>query len=185
VSTADLNELKRRMNVALDVLRKELGGLRTGRASASMLDPVMVEAYGQHMPLNQVATVSVPEARMLSVQVWDKGQVKFVEKAIREAGLGLNPQVDGTLIRLPIPELNAERRAELAKVAGKYTEAARVAVRNVRREGMDAAKKMEKDGDFSQDEAKQRADEIQKLTDAMIKQVDDLLAQKEKEIKQV
>lgn len=185
MSTADLNELKRRMNVALDVLRKELGGLRTGRASASMLDPVMVEAYGQHMPLNQVATVSVPEARMLSVQVWDKGQVKFVEKAIREAGLGLNPQVDGTLIRLPIPELNAERRAELAKVAGKYTEAARVAVRNVRREGMDAAKKMEKDGDFSQDEAKQRADEIQKLTDAMIKQVDDLLAQKEKEIKQV
>ena len=185
MSTADLNELKRRMNVAVDVLRKELGGLRTGRASASMLDPVMVEAYGQHMPLSQVATVSVPEARMLSVQVWDKGQVKFVEKAIREAGLGLNPQVDGTLIRLPIPELNAERRAELAKVAGKYAEAARVAVRNVRREGMDAAKKMEKDGDFSQDAAKQRSEEIQKLTDATIKQVDDLLAQKEKEIKQV
>lgn len=185
MSTADLNELKRRMNVGIDVLRKELGGLRTGRASASMLDPVMVEAYGQHMPLNQVATVSVPEARMLSVQVWDKGQVKFVEKAIREAGLGLNPQVDGTLIRLPIPELNAERRAELAKVAGKYAEAARIAVRNVRREGMDAAKKMEKDGDFSQDEAKHRSEEIQKLTDSMIKQVDDLLAQKEKEIKQV
>jgi ribosome recycling factor len=185
MSTADLNELKRRMNVGIDVLRKELGGLRTGRASASMLDPVMVEAYGQHMPLSQVATVSVPEARMLTVQVWDKGQVKFVEKAIREAGLGLNPQVDGALIRLPIPELNAERRAELAKVAGKYTEAARIAVRNVRREGMDAAKKMEKDGDFSQDAAKQRADEIQKLTDAMIKQIDELLAQKEKEIKQV
>lgn len=185
MSTADLNELKRRMGVGIDVLRKELGGLRTGRASASMLDPVMVEAYGQHMPLAQVATVSVPEARMLTVQVWDKGQVKFVEKAIREAGLGLNPQVDGALIRLPIPELNAERRAELAKVAGKYAEAARIAVRNVRREGMDAAKKMEKDGDFSQDAAKQRSEEIQKLTDAMIKQIDDLLAQKEKEIKQV
>src|SRR3954469_8357694 len=148
----DINEVKRRMQGATQSLKHELGGLRTGRAAASMLEPVMVEAYGSHMPLNQVASVSVPEPRLLSVSVWDKGMAKSVEKAIREANLGLNPMADGTLIRVPIPPLTAERRAELTKVAHKYAEAARVAIRNVRRDGIEVLKKLEKDHVISQDE---------------------------------
>lgn len=178
-------DTKRRMEGAVEVLHKEFGGLRTGRASTSLLDPITVEAYGQAMPLNQVGTVSVPESRMLSVQVWDKGMVKAVEKAIMDAGLGLNPQADGQLIRIPIPPLNEERRKELVKVAGKYAEEARVAVRNVRRHAMDELKKAEKDGDISEDELRQYSDEVQKLTDDFVKQVDDALAHKEEEVMQV
>jgi len=185
MAAADIADLKRRMGGALETLRKELGGLRTGRASASLLEPVVVEAYGSQMPLTQVGTVSVPEPRMISVTVWDKGMVKAVEKAIREAGLGLNPQADGTTVRVPIPELNQERRTELTKVAGKYAESARVSVRNVRRDGMDLLKKQEKDGDISQDEHRKLADEIQGLTDSHIKKIDETLATKEKEIMQV
>ena len=150
----DLDDIERRMEGAVATLKTDLGGLRTGRASASLLEPIMVEAYGQHMPIAQVGTISVPEPRMLSVQVWDKGQVALVEKAIRESGLGLNPMTDGQLVRIPLPELNEERREELVKVAGRYAEQARVAVRNVRRDGMDQIKKSEKDGDMSQDDAK-------------------------------
>ena len=186
---ADINALKsdleRRMDGAIEVLHKEFGGLRTGRASTSLLDPVTVEAYGQAMPLNQVGTVGVPEPRMLTVQVWDKGMVKSVEKAIMDAGLGLNPQSDGQLIRIPIPPLNEERRKELAKVAGKYAEETRVSVRNVRRHGMDELKKLEKDGDISEDELHQYSDEIQKMTDANVAKVDQTLAHKEEEIMQV
>ncbi|MCW8915825.1 MAG: ribosome recycling factor [Magnetovibrio sp.] len=173
------------MEGAVDVLHKEFAGLRTGRASVSLLEPVMVEAYGQAMPLNQVGTVGVPEPRMLTVQVWDKGMVKSVEKAIMDAGLGLNPQADGQLVRIPIPPLNEERRKELAKVAGKYAEEARVAVRNVRRHGMDELKKGEKDGDISEDEHRQYGDEIQKMTDASVSKIDETLAHKEEEIMQV
>ncbi len=186
---ADIKALKadldRRMEGAVEVLHKEFGGLRTGRASVSLLDPVQVEAYGQSMPLNQVGTVGVPEPRMLSVQVWDKGMVKSVEKAIMDAGLGLNPQADGQLIRIPIPALNEERRQELAKVAGKYAEEARVAVRNVRRHGMDELKKAEKDGEISEDEQRQYSDEIQKMTDSHVAKIDETLAHKEEEIMQV
>ena len=186
---ADINALKsdleRRMDGAIEVLHKEFGGLRTGRASTSLLDPVTVEAYGQAMPLNQVGTVGVPEPRMLTVQVWDKGMVKSVEKAIMDAGLGLNPQSDGQLIRIPIPPLNEERRKELAKVAGKYAEEARIAVRNVRRHGMDELKKLEKENDISEDEQHQYADEIQKMTDANVAKVDEALTHKEEEIMQV
>jgi ribosome recycling factor len=164
------------------VLRKEFAGLRTGRASASLLEPITVPAYGSEMPLNQVGTVSVPEARMLSVQVWDKGLVKAVEKAIRTADLGLNPSVEGNLIRVPIPELSEERREELVKVAARYAEAARVAVRNVRRDGMEQLKKLEKDGDLSKDQHHKSAEQVQELTDAEIKQINDLLATKEAEI---
>jgi len=178
-------DLERRMEGAVEVLHKEFGGLRTGRASTSLLDPVTVEAYGQAMPLNQVGTVGVPEPRMLTVQVWDKGMVKAVEKAIMDAGLGLNPQADGQMVRIPIPPLNEERRKELAKVAGKYTEEARIAVRNVRRHGMDELKKAEKDGDISEDEHRQYSDEIQKMTDANIAKIDETLAHKEEEIMQV
>ncbi len=178
-------ELKRRMDGALDALRREFGGLRTGRASAHLLDQVVVKAYGSDMPLNQVGNVNVPEPRLISVQVWDRGLVISVEKAIRDAGLGLNPVSDGQLVRVPIPELSQERRQELTKIAHKYGEQGRVAVRNVRRDGMDAMKKMEKDGKISQDEHRQRADEIQKLTDEHIRKVDEMLAQKEKEILQV
>jgi ribosome recycling factor len=181
----DLSDLERRMDGAVTTLKSEFGGLRTGRASASLLEPVVVEAYGQSMPLTQVATVSVPEPRLISVQVWDKGQVQLVEKAIREAGLGLNPMPDGQMIRVPIPELNEERREELVKVAGRYAEQARVSVRNVRRDGMDQIKKSEKDGDISQDDAKSLSDNVQKLTDKEIKRIDDMLAQKEGEIRQV
>lgn len=181
----DLKDLRRRMDGAVEVLNTEFAGLRTGRASPSLLEPVQVEAYGTKMPLNQVGNVSVPEARLLTVQVWDRGMVKAVEKGIREAGLGLNPQTDGQLIRVPIPELNEERRRELTKIAGKYTEQARVAVRNVRRDGMEQLKRLEKEGEISQDEQKQYADDIQKMTDEHIKKIDDALAGKEKEIMQV
>ena len=173
------------MEGALEALKKEFAGLRTGRASASLLDPVMVDAYGSSMPLNQCGTVSVPEPRMLLVQVWDKALLKPVEKAIRDAGLGLNPQADGATIRVPIPDLNEERRRELVKVAAKYTEQARVSIRNVRRDGIDGLKKLEKDGEISQDEQRRIQTEIQTLTDDYIKKVDDIFAQKEKEISQV
>ncbi|HEX3972553.1 MAG TPA: ribosome recycling factor [Stellaceae bacterium] len=178
-------DLRRRMEGAIDVLRKEFGGLRTGRASVNLLEPVHVEAYGNRMPLSQVGTVSVPEPRMLLVSVWDKGNVKATEKAIREAGLGLNPQTEGQTIRVPVPDLSEERRKELTRVAAKYAEAARVSVRNVRRDGLDGLKKQEKDGTLSQDAHRKLDKDIQTLTDATIKRVDDLLAQKDKEILQV
>jgi ribosome recycling factor len=173
------------MDGAIEALRKEFAGLRTGRASAALLDPVMVDAYGSMMPLNQCGTVSVPEPRMLMVQVWDKALLKPVEKAIRDANLGLNPQADGASIRVPIPDLNEERRRELVKVAAKYTEQAKVSVRNVRRDGIDALKKLEKEGEISQDEQRKIEKDVQALTDETIKKVDDAFAQKEKEISQV
>ena len=178
----DINELKRRMQGAVASLKHELGGLRTGRASASMLEPVQVEAYGSHMPLNQVATVSVPEPRLLSVQVWDKSMVKAVEKAIVDSNLGLTPATEGQVIRLRIPELNQDRRKELVKVAHKYTEAARVAVRHVRRDGLDVLKKLEKEHKISQDDEKRLSNDVQKATDGTITEIDQLLATKEKEI---
>lgn len=178
----DLAELKRRMEGSLTSLKSEFGGLRTGRATASLLDPVMVNAYGSEMPLNQVGTVNVPEPRMLSVQVWDKQMVGAVEKAIRESGLGVNPIADGQNVRVPIPPLNEERRQELTKVAAKYAEQTRVAIRNIRRDGMDEIKKA--DG-MPEDEQKKTSEQIQKLTDENVKKVDDMLAQKEKEIMQV
>ena len=184
-ATANVDELKRRMTGAIDTLKKELSGLRTGRASAAMLDPIQVEAYGSHMPLNQCGTVSVPEARMLSVQVWDKGLVKAVEKAIRESNLGLSPMIEGQLIRCPIPALTEDRRKELAKVAHKYAEHARVSVRNVRRDGMDGLKVQERDGKLNEDEHRKRSAEVQKLTDEFIKKVDETLATKEKDISHV
>jgi ribosome recycling factor len=180
-----MNELQRRMDGALEALRREFGGLRTGRASAHLLDPIVVKAYGSDMPLLQVGTVNVPEPRMITVQVWDRGLVQAVEKAIRDSNLGLNPQSDGQLIRLPIPELSQERRQELTKLAHKYAEQGRVAVRNVRRDGMDSLKKMEKDGKISQDEHRHQSDTVQKLTDDHIKKVDETLAAKEREILQV
>jgi len=183
--SADPKELERRMAGGIDAFKKDLGGLRTGRASVNLLEPVVVEAYGQRLPLNQVGTVSAPEPRLLSVSVWDKGLVAATAKAIRDAGLGLNPAPDGQLVRIPIPELTAERRAELSKVAHKYAEQARVAIRNVRRDGMEALKKAEKDGKIAQDEHRRRGEEVQKLTDRFIKTVDDTLATKEKEIKTV
>jgi ribosome recycling factor len=182
---AVVKDLRRRMEGGLDVLRKEFVGLRTGRASVNLLDPVHVDAYGSSMPLNQLANVSVPEPRLLVVQVWDRAMAKAVDKAIREAGLGLNPQTEGQTIRVPIPDLNEERRRELTKVAAKYTEAARVVVRNVRRDGIDQAKKQEKDGDISQDEQRKLQHDIQALTDEIIQKIDELLAQKDREILQV
>jgi ribosome recycling factor len=173
------------MDAAVEVLRKEFAGLRTGRASASLLEPVTVEAYGNVMPLNQVGTVSVPEPRLIVVQVWDRGLVKATEKAIREAGLGLNPQTEGQVIRVPIPDLNEERRKELTRVAAKYAEHARVSVRNVRRDGLDILKKQEKDGTISQDQQRKLQHDVQALTDETIKRIDDALAQKDKEILQV
>ena len=178
-------DLKRRMDSAVEVLKKEFGGLRTGRASASLLEPVVVDAYGSSLPLNQVGNINVPEPRMLTVQVWDKGMVKAVEKAIRDAGLGLNPAADGQTVRVPIPPLNEERRVELQKVAGKYSEEARVAVRNVRRDGMEGLKKLEKDGVISQDEHRHLEKDIQGLTDDTIKRIDEALVHKQEEIKQV
>jgi ribosome recycling factor len=185
MSDARLNEFSRRMDGALEALRKEFGGLRTGRASVHLLDQVVVQAYGSSMPLNQVGNVNVPEPRMITVQVWDRGLVREVEKAIRDGGLGLNPASDGQLVRVPIPELSQERRTELSKIAHKYAEQARVAVRNVRRDGMEMLKKQEKDGKISQDEHKGLHDQVQKLTDEHIKKVDEALAAKEKEIMQV
>lgn len=180
-----VKDLRRRMDGALEVLRKEFAGLRTGRASASLLDPVMVEAYGNTVPLNQIGTVSVPEPRLILVQVWDRANVKATEKAIREAGLGLNPQTEGQTIRVPIPDLNEERRRELTKVAAKYAEQARVSVRNVRRDGLDLLKKQEKDHKITQDQHRKLDRDIQGLTDETIKKIDALLAQKDKEILQV
>lgn len=181
----DKKDLERRMDGAITALHTELQGLRTGRASTHLLETVQVSAYGSMMPINQVGSVSVMDARMLAVNVWDKGLVSAADKAVREAGLGLNPVVDGQTLRIPIPPLNEERRMELSKVAGKYAESARIAVRNVRRDGMDALKKMEKDGDISEDESRGLSDEVQKLTDQFIKQVDETLKAKEAEIMQV
>ena len=178
-------ELDRRMNGAIGTLKTELSGLRTGRASAALLDPVKVEAYGNSVPISQVGSIGTPEARMITVQVWDKSLAKAVDKAIRDAGLGLNPQMDGQLLRIPLPELNQERRKELSKLAAKYAEAARIAVRNVRRDGNDLLKKLEKDGKISQDDQHTRADELQKLTDDHIKTIDAALHNKEQEIMQV
>ena len=185
MTDARLNEFSRRMDGALEALQKEFAGLRTGRASAHLLDQIKVMAYGNLMPLNQVGTVNVPEPRMITVQVWDRSQVREVEKAIRDAGLGLNPASDGQLVRVPIPELSQERRTELTKIAHKYAEQARVAVRNVRRDGMEFLKKQEKEGKISEDEHRKLHDEVQKLTDGHVKKVDDTLAAKEKEIMQV
>jgi ribosome recycling factor len=181
----DINELETRMRASLEALRRELSGLRTGRASTHLLDPVQVSVYGSKMPLNQVATISVPEPRTISVQVWDKGNVSAVDKAIREANLGLNPIVDGTLLRLPIPTLTAERRQELAKLAHKYAEQSRVAVRNVRRDGMELLKKLEKDAKMSQDEHHKASAKVQELTDKLVKEIDETLATKESEIHKV
>ncbi len=178
-------DLARRMEGAADVLHQEFGGLRSGRASTSLLDPVMVDAYGSAMPMNQVGNIGVPEPRLLTVQVWDKSLVSAVEKAIRDSNLGLNPQVDGQTVRVPIPALTEERRSELARVAGKYAEEARIAVRNVRRHGMDDLKKAEKDGLISQDQHHDFAQEIQDLTDDSISGIDESLANKEQEIMQV
>lgn len=181
----DLDGITRRMDGAQEALKREFGGLRTGRASAALLEPVTVEAYGATMPLNQVGSVSVPEPRMVTVQIWDKSMVAAAEKAIRSANLGLNPAVDGQLIRVPIPALSEERRVEMTKIASKYAEQARVAVRNVRRDGMEMLKKMEKDGDLSEDEHRMWGEEIQKLTDDHIKSIDAACAHKEEEILQV
>ena len=178
----DKADLERRMHGAVEALKGDLGGLRTGRASVSLLDPVMVEVYGSHMPLNQVATVSAPESRLLSVQVWDKSGVGPADKAIRSAGLGLNPIVDGQTLRIPIPDLTEERRKELAKLAGQYAEKARIAARNVRRDGMESLKVDEKKGVYSEDERKRHETEVQKLTDSTIAEIDAAANAKEKEI---
>lgn len=180
-----LTDLGRRMDGAIEVLRKEFGGLRTGRASTSLLEPVHVPAYGNNVPLNQVASINVPEPRMITVQVWDRGLAKAVDKAIREAGLGLNPQSEGQTIRVPIPELNEERRRELTRVAGKYAEDARVAVRKVRQHGIEALRRLEKDSEISQDEQRKLQNDVQHMTDDHIKRIDETLAQKDKEILQV
>ena len=181
----DFDDLNRRMQGAVSVLKTEFSGLRTGRASVNLLDPVTVDAYGSQMPITQVATISVPEPRMLSVQVWDKALAGAVERAIRDANLGLNPISEGALLRIPIPELNAERRQEMVKVAHKYAEQARIAVRHVRKDGMDKLKKLEKDGHHSLDDTRAESDQLQKLTDATVKEIDDVLAAKEQEIVQV
>jgi ribosome recycling factor len=180
-----LKDLGRRMDGALEALRKELAGLRTGRASASLLEPVKVEAYGNAVPLNQVATISVPEARLITVQVWDRGVAKAVDKAIRESGLGLNPQTEGQMIRVPIPDLSEDRRKELTRKAAEYAEQQRVAVRNVRRDGIEALRRLEKDGGISQDEHRKLDKDVQHLTDEHIRRIDETLAQKDKEILQV
>lgn len=181
----DFKDITRRMQGAVSVLRTELSGLRTGRASINLLDPVTIDAYGAQMPINQVATINVPEPRMLSVQVWDKGLAGAVDRAIRDANLGLNPIMEGTLLRIPIPELNAERRQEMVKVAHKYAEQARIAARHVRKDGMDTLKKLEKDGHHSKDDTHAESEELQKLTDETIKEIDEVLASKEHEIMQV
>lgn len=184
-ATFDLNDIKRRMQASIASYKHDLGGLRTGRASASLLDPIQVEAYGSLMPLNQVATVTVPEPRMLSVQVWDKSMALVVDKAIRELSLGLNPQTEGQVIRIRIPELNEQRRKEMVKVAHKYAEEARVAVRHIRRDGLDLLKKLEKDGKLSEDDAARQSEQVQKATDQSVSEIDQILAAKEKEIMQV
>lgn len=181
----DLADIKRRMNGAIENLKSEFKGLRTGRASVNLLDPVVVDAYGAKMPINQIGTVSTPESRLISVHVWDKGLVASVEKAIRNSGIGLNPIVDGDTLRIPIPELNEERRIELSKLAGKYSEQAKIAVRNVRRDGMETIKHMEKDGDISEDGQKVLETDVQKLTDDSVKNIDGVTVVKEEEIMQV
>lgn len=181
----DLDDLNRRMHGAISSLKTELAGLRTGRASANLVEPITVEAYGSTMPLTQLASVSVPEPRLLSIQVWDRAMLQPIERAIRESNLGLNPIVDGQLLRIPIPELNAERRQELVKIAHKYAEQARVAVRHVRRDGLDLIKKEEKDGGMSEDDQKKLGEQVQKITDTNIAEIDDILATKEEEIIQV
>lgn len=180
-----ITESSRRMDGALEVLSRELTGLRTGRASVNLLDSVKVDAYGSLTPISQIGNINVPEPRMLTVQVWDGGMVKAVEKAIREAGLGLNPSADGQLVRVPLPALTEERRQELTKIAAKYAEDTRISVRNVRRDAMEALKKSEKDGDISEDEHRRLSDEVQKITDTHIKKIDDNLASKQKDIMQV
>ena len=182
---ATRNDMKRRMESAAEVLHREFAGLRTGRASINLLEPLIVEAYGQKVPITQVGTVGVPEARMLTVQVWDRALVTYVEKAIRDSNLGLNPQSDGQLVRVPIPPLTEDRRKEITKIASRYTEEAKVAVRNVRRNGLDELKKFEKDGKISQDESKKITKDIQDMTDAFVKKLDESFAHKEKEILQV
>ena len=181
----DIDDITRRMDGAIEVLRREFAGLRTGRATPSLLEPIVVAAYDSEMPLNQLASISVPEPRMLSVQVWDKTMVKAVEKAIQNADLGLNPIVEGQLVRVPIPELNEERREEMRKIAGKYAEEARVAVRNVRRDGMDKLKHMERDGELSQDDQHLWGDEIQTITDGHVGKIDEMVASKQHDIMQV
>lgn len=181
----DIKELEGRMRASLDALKRELSGLRTGRASSHLLDPVQVNVYGSKMPLNQVATISVPEPRTISVQVWDRSNVQAVDKAIREANLGINPIVDGVVIRLPVPTLTQERRLELVKLAHKYAEQTRIAVRNVRREGMELLKKLEKDHEMSQDDHHKGSAKVQELTDKLIKEIDQTLAAKEVEIQKV
>jgi ribosome recycling factor len=180
-----LNDLRRRMDGALEVLRKEFGGLRTGRASASLLEPIMVNAYGNTVPLNQVASINVPEPRLITVQVWDRGVVKSVDKAIRESGLDLNPQTEGQTIRVPIPDLNEERRRNLTRVAAKYAEETKVSVRNVRRDGIEVLKRREKDAEISQDEHRKLQRDVQHLTDDYVMRIDEALAQKDEEILQV
>ena len=179
------DDLSMRMDGAISAFNGDLAGLRTGRASTNMVDGILVDAYGHKMAFDQVGCISVPEARMISIQVWDKGLVVAVEKSIHESGLGLNPQVDGELIRIPIPELNEERREELSKIAGKYAEQAKISIRNVRRDGMDEIKKIEKEGSVGKDRAKDLEGEVQELTDDYIKRIDDILSQKESEIRQV
>lgn len=181
----DFKDLQRRMDGAVNAFKHDLAALRTGRASSNLLDPIQVQAYGTAMPINQVATVSVPEPRMLSVSVWDKSMVGAVDRAIRESNLGFNPIVDGTTLRIPLPELNEQRRKELAKIAHTYSENARVAARHVRRDGMDHLKKAQKDGDISEDDARVQSERIQKLTDDTISTIDALLAEKEAEIMHV
>src|SRR5947207_11601025 len=181
-TTFDMNDLKRRMQGSIGALKQEMSGLRTGRASTALLDHVQVEAYGTHMPLNQVATISIPEPRLLNVQVWDRSMVHAVVKAISAANLGLTPSTEGQVLRLRIPELNEERRKELVKVAHKYTEAARVAVRHVRRDGLDVLKRLEKDHKISEDDGKRSSEQVQKATDEVIAEIDRMLANKEKEI---
>ncbi len=185
LNTYDIKEIENRMRASLDAFKRELASLRTGRANAQMLDPVQVLVYGSKMPLNQVATVTVPEPRMISVQVWDRGNVQVVDKALREANLGVNPVVDGTMIRLPIPAPTADRRTELVKQAHKYAESHRIAVRNVRRDGMDLLKKLEKDGKMGEDDHKKNSTKVQELTDKLIKEIDQMLASKETEIQKV
>jgi ribosome recycling factor len=180
-----LKDLRRRMDGALEVLRKEFGGLRTGRASASLLEPIIVSAYGNTVPLNQVASINVPEPRMITVQVWDRGVVKAVDRAIRESGLDLNPQTEGQTIRVPIPDLNEERRRNLTRVAAKYAEDARVSVRNVRRDGIETLRRLEKESELSQDEHRKQQREVQHLTDDYISRIDEALTQKDREILQV
>lgn len=185
MSVFNLEDLKKRMNGALEALTKEFNGLRTNRASTHLLEPIMVDAYGSRMPMTQVGTISTPDARLLTVQVWDKELVKAVEKAIREASLGLNPSADGQIVRVPMPDLSLERRQEIIKIAAKYAEQSKISVRTVRRDGMDELKKLEKDSKISEDEHHDYADEIQKLTDDFIKKIDQILQQKEKDILQV